>query len=166
MTMTRGEASDLMSVVRMRAKVAKAAVDALAADRKADVERELSTIHKRDDALWAEIVAGATAATQIADEQIAVICRREGIREEFRPSIHVSWYGRGENALKERRAELHVAAFKAVEAHQKAAHQQVDRWRPIAAPPSCLVNSPPPTRSPFRVTAVGRRAIAACRPAR
>lgn len=119
--MTRREASDLMSVVKMRAKVTKTAVDALAAERQAEVERELSTIHKRDDALWAEIVAA--------------ICKREGYTEEFRPSIDATWRGRGENSLPARRAEPSFASG------PTAASRRIRKWpintstpgRPIAA---------------------------------
>jgi hypothetical protein len=127
-TMTRREASDLMSVVKMRAKVTKTAVDALAAERQAEVERELSTIHKQDDALWAEIVAATLAATKIADAEIAAICAREGIREEFRPRIGTGWSGRGENTFPARRAELRRRAYTRIEADQKLAYQHIDAW--------------------------------------
>jgi hypothetical protein len=126
--MTRREASDLISVVKMRAKVTKAAVDALAAERQADVERQLSTIHTRDDALWAEIVAALLAATKIADAEIAVICARGGIRKEFRPRIGTAWNGRGENTLPARRVELRKRAYTRIEADQKKAYQQIDAW--------------------------------------
>lgn len=44
--------------------------------------------------------------THTNDLQIAERCRKLGISERFRPRLEVHWYRRGENALKDRRAEL------------------------------------------------------------
>ena len=45
-----------------------------------------------------------------ADAEVAEACRRVGIPERFRPSLHMFWMNRGENGLKERRVELRRVA--------------------------------------------------------
>jgi hypothetical protein len=104
--MRKAEREELARVVRLRCKVAKTAVAQRQKELLADVERQLSTIYKFDDAVWADITRHADEAVRWADEQIARICRERGIPEEFRPGMYLSWHGRGENALNERRVEL------------------------------------------------------------
>jgi hypothetical protein len=127
MVMTRGDREQLVSVVKMRARVAKAAVADRQADLLADVERQLSTIYKANEQDWADISASAEAAVHAADQQLAAICRERGIPEEFRPSLHVGWYGRGENADAKRRAELRALATKQIDAAGKKAKLAIER---------------------------------------
>jgi hypothetical protein len=49
-----------------------------------------------------------------------------GMSEEFRPRLVAQWYGRGENALRERRAELRKAAQTKIAAMGKAAKTTID----------------------------------------
>ena len=126
--MTRRDASDLMTVVKMRARVTKAAIDTLAAERKADVQQQLSTIYKADAEAWQDITAEAKRQVEAADQQIAAICRARGIPDGFRPSLHCWWNGRGENGIKERRQELAAAANAKIDADRRAGHQRIDLW--------------------------------------
>jgi len=126
--MTRSEREDLSRVVRLRAKVTKASLETLAADRRADVEAQLSAIHRADAEQWKEITAAAKRAVQAADAQIARICDERGIRQEFRPSLVLNWYGRGENAVAGRRAELRTLAYARIEADRKAGYELVEAW--------------------------------------
>jgi hypothetical protein len=107
---TKAERTDLASIVKMRARVARAQVEQREAELLADVEEQLSTIYKVDDAAWAEITAEANRTVALADQEIARICRERGVREEFRPGLRVIFYGRGENAAAGRRAELRKLA--------------------------------------------------------
>lgn len=127
-TMTRSERKDLADVIRMRARVTKSSLETLAADRRAEVEAQLSAIHQSDDERWRAITAVANRALQEADAQLAAICQAQGIPEKFRPSLHLSWYGRGENATAERRAELRKLAYARIDADRKAGVQLVDAW--------------------------------------
>src|SRR5688572_19090800 len=100
--MTASERKQLADVVRLRARVTKAGLETLAADRRAEVEAQLSAIHKADAEQWRDITAETDRLVKEANAQIAGICDLRGIRKEFRPGLHLSWYGRGENAIAER----------------------------------------------------------------
>jgi hypothetical protein len=126
--MSRKERDDLAKVVRLRAKVTKASLDTLAKDRCADVEAQLSAIHKADAVQWRAITAEADRVVKDANVAIAHICDAEGIRPEFRPGLALSWHGRGANACADRRAELRKLAYARVEADRRAGHQLVDHW--------------------------------------
>ncbi len=124
--MTKAERIDLAKLVRMRAKVARTEVDQRAAELRADAEEQLAAIYRADDPVWAEITQAAKTAVAEADEQIELLCRERGIDPEFRPSLNVSWYGRGANALASRRAELRKVAEGRVDAASKGAKHQIE----------------------------------------
>jgi hypothetical protein len=52
----------------------------------------------------------------------------KGIPERFCPSLHLSWYSRGENASGKRRAELRKVAESRIEALEKKARYDIDNW--------------------------------------
>ncbi len=62
-----------------------------------------------------------------ADAKIAEICRQRGIREDFRPGLHLSWYQRGSNAEASRRAELRKLAQARIEVAARSAKHQIER---------------------------------------
>jgi predicted nucleic acid-binding Zn ribbon protein len=80
-----------------------------------------------EDEAWADITAAADQAVKEADAAIARICRERGIPENFRPEIHLSWWERGENACKIRRAELRKVAQTQVAAIVKEAKVEIER---------------------------------------
>lgn len=104
--MTRSDRDQLLRVLRQRVKVAKTEVDQRAAELRADFERQLAARYTFGDEAWQAITAEAKLAVDEADARIADICRERGIPAEFRPGLNLGWYGRGENAAKERRGEL------------------------------------------------------------
>lgn len=61
-----------------------------------------------------------------ADAEIARRCRNLGVREEFRPELALHWYRRGENGLKDRRAELRKVAQTRIAAMATQAHAEID----------------------------------------
>jgi len=126
--MTQGERTELSKLVRIRARVAKADVDALAARHLADVEAELAARYSANHQAWAEITTEAKAAIAAADAEIAERCRALGIRDEFRPQLFVSWSGRGENGDKTRRAELRKVAETELACRAKAAKVEIQRY--------------------------------------
>ena len=126
--MTQGERTELSKLVRIRARVAKADVDALAARHLADVEAELAARYSANHDAWAEITAEAKAAVAAADAKIAERCRALGIRDEFRPAISISWWDRGENADKNRRAELRKIAETELACRAKSAKVEIQRY--------------------------------------
>jgi hypothetical protein len=114
--MTRSDREELAKVVRLRAKVAKADTARRKAELLADVEAKLSALYQFEDEAWAEITKEAEQLVQEADARIAEICRQRGVPENFRPGLHLSWYGRGENASSQRRAELRKLAERQIDA--------------------------------------------------
>jgi hypothetical protein len=126
--MTKGEREELSRVVRMRAKLARSMVTERGAQLLADVEAQLSAEYASGHEAWAHIVSAAQDAVREADSRVAAICREMGIREEFRPGLSISWYGRGENADKSRRAELRKLAERRVQAAERQAKLTIDSW--------------------------------------
>jgi hypothetical protein len=124
--MTRRDRDDLQKVVRMRERLAKAGIAAQEAELLADVERQLSAIYSANDEAWAEITAAAMKAVADADAQIAQRCEDLGIQPEFRPELRVGWYGRGQNMVASRRAELRKAAQTRIAASGKAAKLAIE----------------------------------------
>jgi len=118
---------ELVSVIRLRANVAKSDIEARRASLLADFEEQISAQYEVDDERWASITAKADQFIKDADEQIRVACTAAGIPEQFRPGIILRWYNRGENAMKERRTELRRAAERRLEAQAKKAKVEVDR---------------------------------------
>jgi hypothetical protein len=124
--MTRDERKQLEQIITGRKKVAKFAVQKRKAELMADVERQLATIYRSDEEAWADLAAMAEKAVQEADAELAQRCRELGIQEEFRPSISSHWYGRGENAMKDRRAELRKVAATKVDLMGKTAVLEIE----------------------------------------
>jgi hypothetical protein len=124
---TKGERTDLQRLIRDRAKVARADIDAQVAQQLATVEAQLAARYEANLPIWAEITQRAEQAVQEAEAQIAQLCRERGIPERFRPGFILSWYGRGENADKYRRAELRKVAETELAARAKRAKVEIDR---------------------------------------
>src|SRR5215472_6592158 len=112
MTISNAERERLLKVARLREKVAKTVVAERSAVLLADFEQQLATIYSFDQSeTWAKAVMAAKEACNAAQSAIAEECSRLGIPRRFAPNIsHPSWYGRGENAVRERRAELRKVA--------------------------------------------------------
>ena len=124
--MTKSDREELTRVAKLQAKVARAAVAQREAELLAGVEEQLAAKYKFDHNLWAEITKSAEQAIEEADQQIARICRANGIPEDFRPSIHLGWYDRGENASRARREELRRVAKARIAASGLAAKTAIE----------------------------------------
>ena len=125
--MSQHEYSELKALLRRREQVAKTRAKRRSAELLADVEAQLAAEYKVDDERWADINRAALAAVQQADAAIAERCRELGIREEFRPKLSLSWHSRGENALKDRRAELRKVAQTKIAAIEAQAIAEIER---------------------------------------
>jgi hypothetical protein len=118
---SKADQENLVKLAKMRAKVSREGIAARQAAMIADVEEQLSATYEFDDAVWAEITREAKAAVDSADAKIAAICQELGVPPKFRPELQIRWYSRGENAVRERRAELRQLAEKRIEAAGQAA---------------------------------------------
>lgn len=125
--MTKGEREELRKVVRSRAKVARGDAEARASELLADFERQIAAKYPENHPAWADLTAHAEQEVSKIDSRIAEICQRMGISSEFRPRISVAWYGRGENAVKERREELRRVAKAEAAVLVKSARAEIDR---------------------------------------
>jgi hypothetical protein len=71
-----------------------------------------------------------TAADEVVESarrQIADRSRELGIPAAFRPDIYLGWHGRGENASRDRRAELRKVAYTKIDDLEKQAKLTIDR---------------------------------------
>lgn len=93
-----------------------------------EFEAQLARIYSfNEDEVWAMAVDAAKRATADAQKVIRARCRELGIPVEFAPSVHFDWYGRGQNAVKERRTELRKVAQSKIEAITLAAKTRIER---------------------------------------
>jgi hypothetical protein len=126
--MTRRERQDLAQLVRRRGKLAKANVDHVAAERLADFEEQLGSVYApADDPVWLELHAAANEVVEQAEAGIAKRCEELGIPRRCAPKLQLGWYGRGENAFADRRAELRKVATTRIAADGKQAKAEIER---------------------------------------
>ena len=125
--MTKAERSDLCALIRRREKLEKTAASQRSAELLADFERQLASIYKFDnDEPWRTARAAAERAVEQAQVSIADRCKELGIPKEFAPGLSMGWYGRGENASRDRRAELRKVAETRLAAMEKAARTKIE----------------------------------------
>lgn len=125
--MTTAERTELARLARLRAKVAKSEVDARVATCLTKFDAQLAASYSRYDKHWATLTAEAEAAVERADAELAKRCRELGIPEAFRPSLDLSWYGRGENGDKDRRAELRRVAQHLLDLQARRGKLEIER---------------------------------------
>jgi hypothetical protein len=126
--LTSAERRDLLVIIRQREKVAMADAAEYKAVLIANFERKLATIYKPDDhPVWAQVHAMAKKTESEARAAMARTFRELGIPEAWAPSISLHWYGRGENAARERRVELRRVAASEAERRQKMAQAAIKR---------------------------------------
>jgi hypothetical protein len=125
--MTKGEREDLAKLCRQREKLAKVEADARAAEMLADFQKQLATIHSYNDhEVWKKAKAAAQAATDEARRIVEASLNELGIPRQFAPLLSLEWYGRGENAAAERRAELTKVAVSRIDAITKRVKHQIE----------------------------------------
>jgi hypothetical protein len=128
MTMTRRDREDLAKVVRRREKLTKADADRVAAERLAEFESRVAAIYKpSDDPVWNELYTSAHTAVTDAQTRLAERCRELGIPEDWAPELNLGWWGHGENAAAQRRAELRRVAKTRIDADAKAAKVEIEK---------------------------------------
>jgi hypothetical protein len=127
--MLKSERDALMKICRQRERVAKCEVSAVAARRKADVERQLTAIYSFDKReTWARAYATSREAWRKANEEIARESEALGIPREFAPSLSTNhWFDHGENMVRDRRFELTRVAYSRIEQMEKEAKLQIER---------------------------------------
>lgn len=126
--MTKTEREELKRLARERARVAKADAHRRSADLKAIFEQELLAHYDYNrDEVWTEAVEAAKKAGQEAQAKIAARCEELGIPAAFAPSLSVSWHAQGPAAVQYEQADIRRAAYKRIEAQERAALADIDR---------------------------------------
>ena len=125
--MPKGERAELIKIARHRERLAKNAVGLRAAELRAHFEQQIAAIYSFDsDTTWRAAHDLAAAATAEANRAVAERCRALGIPPEFAPSLSIGWYGRGENAVGQRRAELRRTAYARIDAMERDARLKIE----------------------------------------
>ena len=124
--MTAAERNSLLVLLRQRERVAKLDAAEYATTLMADFEAKLATVYAPEDhPVWAQMHEAVDKAVADANAKIAETCRELGVPRKFAPGLRAGWYGRGENASKDRRAELRRVAATEVAARVKRAQAAI-----------------------------------------
>jgi hypothetical protein len=127
-SITKAERADLLKLVRARERIAKNATGSRAADLKADFEQQLAaTYAPADDPIWDKVHQAAEEVVKQCQDQVEQRCKELGIPQWAAPHMNLSWWSRGENAFKERRAELRKVAYSRIDAIEKAAKAEIEQ---------------------------------------
>ena len=127
-SMSARERSDLQLLLRQREKVLKGTAKQRSAELLADFENHLGQQYSFDqDKVWKAAAVLAKTEIEKANRAIAAQCAKLGIPARFAPEIEMHWYSRGENASKERRAELRKMAMTRIAAIESAAIVEIGK---------------------------------------
>lgn len=126
--MTKGERTELGSLIRKRERVMKAQAVERSALLLAEFDAQAAKIyHYDDDEHWTKIMEDAKAAVAAAQEGIAKRCKELGIPDEYAPTIRAGWDGGGATLAAARKAELRRAARSRIAAMEKEAVTKIER---------------------------------------
>jgi hypothetical protein len=125
--MTKADRANLERLARKRAQAAISDITERTKVLRAEVEDQLSAEYDAYDELWADLTREAKRVVMDADRQIAAKCAELGIPAEFRPTLGLSWAGRGTNAVAERRTELRRLAHARIDAGAAHAKRVIQR---------------------------------------
>jgi hypothetical protein len=126
--LSRNETHDLSMIIKDRAKVLKAHIEEQAAAHLADFEQHISTVYKFDqDDVWREAAEKAQAVVAEANKKIMDQCKKLGIPAAFAPGITITWHGRGQNMMEQRRHELRLAAKARIEQMKRNAATRIEQ---------------------------------------
>jgi hypothetical protein len=127
-SITNAERESLLKLCRQRERLAKAAVGVLAAKRRANFEAQLAREFGFDeDRVWKQAYEIVKATVDQANKDIAARSAELGIPREFAPSLRSHWFERGQNASRERRAELTKVAHAEIAHLEKEAKFRVEQ---------------------------------------
>lgn len=126
--LNRNEAHDLSMIIKDRTKVLKAHVEQQRTAMLADFEKQMAAYYRFDqDEIWKSAMERAQSIVAECQLEVAKRCEELGIPKTFAPSIQIGWAGRGENAVRERQAELRRVAKTSVEAMAADAIVKIER---------------------------------------
>lgn len=124
-TLTKTERSELRSLIRRRAVIAKKDIDARKAVLLADFEEQLTEEFQPEDERWAEVVRSAERAVRDANRELTEVFDRLNVRKDIRPQLGVAWGMRPDIDM--RKWQLRRAAKRRAEAMCDEAKLAIDR---------------------------------------
>ena len=132
--LTPADRNTLDRLLKARRKLAHTLVAERAAEMLANYERQSASIYAFDQSeVWRQAMKAVREAVDAARAKVDAECQRLGIPRTFAPEIGApSWYGRGQTAVAERRAELRKVAQTRIEAIRKSALANIERQYLIA----------------------------------
>lgn len=140
MSMTKSERSELGQLLRKRERVMKAAARERSDQLIAEFDTQSAQIYSfDDDAVWKKAVEAAQEAANAAQKIIDRRCQEIGIPPEFSPGVQFGWYGRGQNAVASRRAELRRMAKSRIDAMEQETVVKIERLS-LAAQTEVIAN--------------------------
>lgn len=126
--MTKSERSELGQLIRKRERFMKSMAVERSAAMLLEFETQCGAIYSFDeDEVWKKAFDEAKKVAEEAAEIVAKRCEELGIPKEFAPSLDAHWYGRGENAVAQRRSELRRIAKAQIAALEKEAITKIER---------------------------------------
>jgi hypothetical protein len=126
--LSRNETHDLGMIIKERAKVLKSHIERQATKQLAEFETQMSTVYQFDqDDVWREAAEAAQKVVTEANTKIMGQCRKLGIPAQYAPGISITWHGRGQNMLTQRRHELRLAAKARIEAIKHEAAVRIEQ---------------------------------------
>lgn len=126
--MTKSERTELGQLIRKRERVMKCQATERAAQMLAEFENQCAQIYSfDDDEVWKKSTEEAGQIVAEANETIKARCKELGIPPEFAPSLTFGWYGRGQNAVASRRAELRKVAKSKIAVIERETHTKIER---------------------------------------
>lgn len=126
--LSRNETHDLGMIIKERTKVLKAHAEEQAAASLAEFEKQLAAEYTYDkDEVWKAATEEARKVIEEAQKKVNKRSKQLGIPDIFAPAISMTWQGRGQNALKERRDELRRVAKSAIHAMTKSAMTKIEK---------------------------------------
>jgi hypothetical protein len=117
----------LEQTLKRREREADEAAVQVKEERLANFEEEIATVFSAEDEAFRDVVAYVEELMKKANAEIDRRCDELGIRRAFRPRLMMAMSGRGENASKERRAELRRAAEARAESDMLKAKKEIRR---------------------------------------
>lgn len=120
--LSKGDRDALLIVLRKRDKAMRAVAAQRRAANMAEFEKAISReVRWQEDGTLAQAVEYGIDAARQTDKMISERCEQLGIPDRFRPKLLWNWATRGENAVKERRAELRLMAKAHFDSQEKDA---------------------------------------------
>ena len=127
--MTSMERRELQGLIRQKARLMKAQAAQRGRELIAEFEQQLNGHFNYDqDEIWKEAFEEAEKVARESQARVHARCRELGIPDKFAPSVNLSWWRSGQNALKDLRADMRREAKIRIAVLEAAAKTDIERF--------------------------------------